>query len=160
MPCSLDETSDIHFPGSDPLPMKMPFAALLLLSAVVPSLALAQQPLVSRIDRQPPAGGPVVGAMATTSPSQPMTSEMWMYLHEEQRHDDPAQSVRRKAEYKADQRLSRISAAKWYGYSNSRPEASSIPFMGDYSPGWTGNGYSRYQWIGGSTRYIPYAIIR
>ncbi|HEY2413741.1 MAG TPA: hypothetical protein VGI40_15935 [Pirellulaceae bacterium] len=138
--------------------MKMPFAALLLLS-VVPSFAFAQQPLISRIDRQPITGAPTAGVSATST-SQPMTSEMWMYLHEEQRHDDPAQAVRRKAEYKADQRLSRINSAKWYGFSNSRPEASSIPFMGEYSPGWIGNGYSRYQWIGGSTRYIPYAIVR
>jgi len=134
--------------------MKMPFAALLLLS-VVPSFAMAQQPLVSRIDRQSPAPVP-----STTSANPQMSSEMWLYLHEEQRHDDPVQAVRRKAEYKADQRLSRINTAKWYGYSNSRPEASSIPFMGDYSPGWVGNGLSRYQWIGASSPYFPYAIIR
>lgn len=139
--------------------MKMPLAALLLFW-IVPSFAFGQQPLVSRIDRQPPAPLPTVSTGTTTSSAPQISSEMWMYLHEEQRHDDPAQAVRRKAEYKANQRLSRINTSKWYGYSNSRPEASSIPFMGDYSPGWIGNGYSRYQWIGGSTPYIPYAIIR
>jgi hypothetical protein len=136
--------------------MKMPFAALVLLS-IAPSLAWAQQPLISRIDRQPPAPAVTAG---TSSSAQPMSSEMWLYLHEEQRHDDAAQAVRRKAEYKADQRMTRINSAKWYGYSNSRPEASSIPFMGDYSPGWIGSGYSRYQWIGASSPYMPYAIVR
>jgi hypothetical protein len=37
---------------------------------------------------------------------------------------------------------------KWYGYSNSRPVASSIPTMGSYSPGWIGNGLDRYDWAG------------
>jgi hypothetical protein len=138
--------------------MKMPFVALLLLS-VVPSLAVAQQPLISRIERTPPATTPAIAGPGATS-TTPMSSEMWMYLHEEQRHDDPAQAVRRKAEYKADQRMTRINSAKWYGYSNSRPEASSIPFMGDYSPGWIGSGYSRYQWMGVSSPYVPYAIVR
>src|SRR5262245_2710018 len=111
--------------------MKMPLTALLLLS--VASIAQAQQPLIARIDRSSPEAT-VSLPSSTLSPSQ-VTSEMWMYLHEEKRHDDPAQAVRRKAEFKADQRMARISTAKWYGYSNSRPEASSIPFMGDYSPG-------------------------
>jgi hypothetical protein len=156
---ALDEISAIHSLRIGYLSMKMPLVVLLLLS-IAPSFSFAQQPLVSRIDRQPAAPGPAVSPAVSTSSATPISSEMWMYLHEEQRHDDPAQSVRRKAEYKADQRLSRINSAKWYGYSNSRPEASSIPFMGDYSPGWNGNGYSRYQWIGSGTRYVPYAIIR
>jgi hypothetical protein len=136
--------------------MKMPFAALLLLT-VVPSFAWAQQPLISRVDRQPPVPAATTG---TTSSAPQVSSEMWMYLHEEQRHDDPAQAVRRKAEHKADQRMARISTAKWYGYSNSRPEASSIPFMGDYSPGWTGNGVNRYQWTAAGSPYISYGFVR
>ena len=139
--------------------MKLPLAALLL-SAVFPCVAFAQQPLVSRIDRLPTAPGPTVGIPSMTSSAPQITPEMWMYLQEQRRHDDPALAIRRKAESKADQRVARISAAKWYGYSNSRPEASSIPFMGDYSPGWVGNGLSRYQWIGGSAPYVSYEIIR
>jgi hypothetical protein len=138
--------------------MKMPFVAFVLLG--LPCCAMAQQPLVSRIDRTPPVTTPTIPGPGMSSTSPQMSSEMWLYLHEEQRHDDPIQSVRRKAEYKAGQRLARINSAKWYGYSNSRPEASSIPFMSDYSPGWVGNGFSRYQWIGAGTPYVPYAIVR
>ena len=138
--------------------MKMPFTALLLLS--IASVANAQQPLVSRIDRLPPTPAPTVGIPSSTLSAPQITPEMWMYLQEQQRHDDPAQSVRRKAEYKADQRMARINTAKWYGFSNSRPEASSIPFMGDYSPGWVGNGLSRYQWIAAGMPYISYGIVR
>src|SRR5690349_10584370 len=102
----VDEISAIHSPRLGFPPMKMPLAALLLL-AVTPCCALAQQPLVSRIDRQPP---PTAATAGTTSSAPQVSSEMWMYLHEEQRHDDPAQSVRRKAEYKADQRMTRINS--------------------------------------------------
>ena len=65
-----------------------------------------------------------------------MTSNVWLYLHEERRHDDPQQAIRRKAEAKATARGQRIAALQWYGLSNQRPTASSVPFMGTYSPSW------------------------
>jgi len=139
--------------------MKLPLAALVFLSAV-PAFALAQQPLVSRIDRLPATPDATVTIPSSAVSAPQITPEMWMYLQEQRRHDDPALSVRRKAEFKADQRMARMTTAKWYGYSNSRPEASSIPFMGDYSPGWTGNGLSRYQWTAAGAPYIYYNVLR
>ena len=50
-------------------------------------------------------------------------------------------------EFNADQRMSRLAALKWYGYSNSRPEADVVPMMGTYSTGWGGNGWHRYEWV-------------
>jgi hypothetical protein len=92
--------------------------------------------------------------------SPPVTPELWIYSQEVQRHDDPAQAVRRKAEIKADQRLNRLAALKWYGQSNARPETSPIPVMGTYSPAWAGNGSSRYDWaaVGGPSLTLRYDV--
>src|SRR3954467_10198351 len=109
-------------------------------------------PLVTKIDRPPVAGPQQQPSAATpfapTTLSAPATTpELWVYSQEQRRHDDPAQAVRRKAEVQADQRISRLSALRWYGLSNSRPQASPIPTMGVYSPGWVGNGWNRYDWM-------------
>lgn len=90
-----------------------------------------------------------------------VTPEMWVYSQELQRYDDPRQAVRRKAELRAAQRMSRIAAMKWYGFSNSRPQANPIPFMGSYSPAWVGNSPDRYDWgqWHGATIVLPSAII-
>ncbi|HUE72749.1 MAG TPA: hypothetical protein VMP01_17820 [Pirellulaceae bacterium] len=79
-----------------------------------------------------------------------VTPEMWIYSQEVRRYDDPQQAVRRKAELKASQRAERLAAMKWFGFSNARPQANPVPFMSVYSPTWVGNGYDRYDWMGGS----------
>jgi hypothetical protein len=81
------------------------------------------------------------------NPSQ-VTPELYLYMHEQRRHDDPQQAVRRKAEARTAAREARIAAMKWYGMSNSRPQANPLPFMGSYSPAWIGNGHDRYDWYG------------
>ena len=37
---------------------------------------------------------------------------------------------------------------KWFGWSQSRPTASSTPWTGVYSPSWVGNGADPYHWVG------------
>lgn len=99
---------------------------------------------------QPQAGlapAPVFHGSLSTGQITP-TPEMWFYEQENRRWDDPKQAVRRAAEQRAAQRTARISAMKWYGYSNQRPVASPVPFMGTYSPGWTGNSSDGYRWVG------------
>lgn len=82
------------------------------------------------------------------APSQ-VTPEFYLYMQELRRHDDPQQSVRRKAEARAAARESRIIAMKWYGMSNARPQANPVPFMsGSYSPTWIGSRPERYDWYG------------
>ena len=83
--------------------------------------------------------------LSAHSPAVP--TDLWLYMNEQRRHDDPQQAVRRKAGLKAEQRAERMAAMKWYGLSNSRPTASPIPSMGIYSPTWTGNGLLPYQWV-------------
>ena len=78
-----------------------------------------------------------------------MTPEMWLYLQEMHRHDDPKEAVRRKAEFRAAERQRRIAAREWFGYSNSRPSANPDPYHNTWSAHWSANNAVRPdQWIG------------
>lgn len=86
---------------------------------------------------------------ATNLSMSEMTPQMWLYMQERDRHDDPKEAVRRKAEYRAAQRQRRIAAREWFGYSNSRPAANSDPWMAGWSAHWSANNPMRPdQWIG------------
>jgi len=91
-----------------------------------------------------------------TSDQVAQTEDMWFYLQELRRYDDPQAVIRRKAERKGEQRRQRLAAMKWYGWSQSRPTASSTPWTGVYSPSWVGNGADPYQWVGNA--YVTSAI--
>src|SRR5687767_11208109 len=105
------------------------FAAVLVLS----SAAVAQEPAdfgasstpVAMLQTPRPAG-----SSFTELPLSPpvVTPELWLYSQDWRRHDDPAQAVRRKAEARTEQRMQRLAAMKWYGFSNSRPQANVTPF--------------------------------
>jgi hypothetical protein len=146
--------------------MKKTFALSLLVLGLA-SVALAQQPSPESPSDVPAFGAPaaqprpspfrfrkddnevpvIQGTIPGVSPSQ-MTPEMYLYLHDLKRYDDPKQAVRRKAELKTAQRNDRLAAQKWFGVSNARPMASAQPFMDLYSPRWIGNGYNAFDWNG------------
>jgi hypothetical protein len=128
------------------------------------SIANAQQPLVAKTERTvssvPQQPSAVLQQTAAAAPAQfvtpnlsapTVTPELWVYAQELRRHEDPAQAVRRKAELKAEQRMARLAAMHWYGFSNSPPVATPTPFMGEYSPAWVGNGWNRYDWVAASS---------
>jgi hypothetical protein len=75
-----------------------------------------------------------------------MSPEMWAYLQEMRRQDDPKLNARRAAQFKAEQRRLRLASQQWYGYSNLRPIANPMPIMGSYSPSWAGNSSSATLW--------------
>jgi hypothetical protein len=56
------------------------------------------------------------------------TPEMWFYVQERRRYDDPRTAVRRKAEYRAQQRQQRIAAMKAFGDSKQRPRVEQSVF--------------------------------
>jgi hypothetical protein len=121
------------------------------------SFASAQQPALA----QPGHG---TGEQPVLTP-ETVTPDMWYYSQETRRHDDPRQAVRRKAEFVAQQRTLRIESMKWFGMSNSRPLASTTPFMDEYSPSWIGNSSHPYQWVGvgspsAAIYYSPTVIVR
>ena len=84
------------------------------------------------------------------------TEDMWFYLQELRRYDDPQMAIRRKAELKGQQRRQRLAAMKWFGWSQSRPTANPTPIMGYYSPMWVGNGSDPNLWIGNA--YVTTAV--
>lgn len=139
--------------------MKKSLAAVAVIVFGCASFAGAQElpepspsdvPAPAFVPRQRPEEPPVIqGAIPGISQSQ-MTPEMYLYLHELKRYDDPKQAVRRKAELKTAQRNQRLAAQKWFGVSNARPMASAQPFMDLYSPRWIGNGYNAFDWAGTS----------
>ena len=78
----------------------------------------------------------------TPSPSH------WYVERQANTYDDPKAIARSRAAFRAQQRQFRISARKWFGYSNARPQASGTPWMGSYSPGWSGSSARPYVWYG------------
>ena len=78
------------------------------------------------------------------------TPEMWFYDEDFRRYLDPKLAVRRKAEFRAATRMQRQAALKWFGLSNSRPQASPSLMSMTYSPGWVGNTYDPFAWRGTS----------
>jgi len=122
----------------------------LVIAFAVPLLLAA---VVARAQRPGPAG---LGIHSVVSPGElKATPEMWFYDQAMRQYKDPKMAVRANAEFRADQRMHRLASMKWFGFSNSRPTASSDPYHGDYSPGWTANsGYYPWRWSGvGPTAY-------
>ncbi len=88
---------------------------------------------------------------------QEITPEMYLAWQRMQREDERWQAVRRNAEIRAAQRQQRLAAAKWFGVSNSRPQASPTPLMGTYSHYWAASGPDPYRWsVGGYPTTIIY----
>ena len=90
---------------------------------------------------------PIFGVQGVTG-TVPMSPEMWFYLHEQQRQEDPQQIVRQKAQEKAAARRNRIAAMRWFGYSAARPRVNPTPWTSQYSPAWAGNGSNPFEWRG------------
>lgn len=111
---------------------------LVLAIAAVGSQVQAQELKV--VEQETAAKGPVsVEEMPSLGNATP---EMWFYLQELRRYEDPAAAQRRRAELKAAARRSRMISREWYGISNLRPAANPVPFMYRYSAHQTTNGWS------------------
>jgi hypothetical protein len=114
---------------------------------IVLALPLLLNVSVARADR--PLAGSLGSDSALSASELKVTPEMWFYDQAMRQYKDPKMAVRARAEYRADQRQRRIAAMKWFGFSNSRPRASSDPFHGDYSPHWVASpGYYPSRWNG------------
>ena len=60
---------------------------------------------------------------------------------------EPSRSIaQQKAAFRAQQRLARQAALRWYGFSASRPTASGIPWTTMYSPAWAMPGGRPFGW--------------
>ena len=74
------------------------------------------------------------GVSETSLSELQATPEMWLYVQERERYDNPQAAVRRKAELRAMQRQQRIASMKAFGMSKSRPIAYNTVFNSYYSP--------------------------
>lgn len=127
-------------------PMKRMFVSALLFAAISAGQVTAQDPAKPAL---PPlsVSGPSSEPLSPTA--QGVAPEVWVYMQERQRYEDPKQAVRRKAEARASARQARLESRRWYGLSNSRPVAAVTPFMDHYSPAWRGNGFHAFDyWMG------------
>jgi hypothetical protein len=64
--------------------------------------------------------------------------------------------ARQKAVRRGEERMARMEALKWYGYSNARPVTTGMPFTTMYSPAWQMPGGRPYGWY---TSSRPIVII-
>ena len=74
------------------------------------------------------------------------TPEMWFYEQQMSRYNDPKEMVRQNAAFDSAQRKQRLTAMKWYGYSNSRPTVNPTPFGSNYAPTWTNSSVRPFSW--------------
>jgi hypothetical protein len=126
-----------------------------LLGMLVAVVGLAS-PAMSQESEAPAARGWDVSAMPELPSSGNVTPEMWFYIQEYNRHKSPEEAVRRKAELRSAQRQQRLESQRWFGFTNLRPPASPVPYLGTYSPSWTGGGWNPYRWHGTGTPYVTY----
>jgi hypothetical protein len=61
-----------------------------------------------------------------------------------------------KAIARGQQRMARLDAMRWYGFSNSRPTAAAMPYTTMYSPAWQQPGGRPFAWYANSRPVIIY----
>ena len=66
----------------------------------------------------------------------------WDY-HESSAGPTPQQIVQQKAQVRAAQRMARMAALQWHGYSIARPRTTATPYSGMYGGQWQGYTYGR-----------------
>ncbi len=123
--------------------LRLTCVPLTLVVFALASAAAAQQPGPQPSSVQPSRNQE--GYVATTGAVTP-TPEMWFYEQQVNRYDDPKVMVHERAEWRANQRRSRLAASQWYGVSNSRPMVSPFPWFGGYGPFWGSNTYDPLRW--------------
>jgi hypothetical protein len=91
-------------------------------------------------------------------PSEPtaVATESW-YPKAEKRNDNPT-IAQQKAMDRGAQRMARLEASRWYGFSNSRPTASGMPFTTMYSPAWQQPGGRPFAWYTSSRPIVIYNL--
>jgi hypothetical protein len=83
------------------------------------------------------------------------TQEMWFYEQYQKQYTDPKAAVRQQAEFRSVERLRRIAALRWFGFSNQRPSANVDPIHSDYAPHWASNNVNLPdRWNGPATATI------
>ncbi len=115
----------------------LPLASVVFLFLAVPCLAKS------------PVGSDSKSGIGISPGEVSATPEMWFYEQSLRQYQDPKTAVRQKAEFRAAERARRLAALRWFGFSNSRPQAVGDPFHGEYAPHWaSSDGYRPFRWAG------------
>lgn len=110
-------------------PLSGALAAIVLTTLLTTAQAQEFNVVEPRVDDAPQYDSGLV----TLPSDSAITPEMWLYIQEMRRYDDPAAAQRRRAEQVAGARRDRILSRQWYGVSLSRPTVSPSPTMADYN---------------------------
>jgi hypothetical protein len=73
------------------------------------------------------------------------TEEAWHY-RSPMPHAETPSLAKQKAMLRGQQRMARLDAMRWYGFSNSRPTTAGIPWTSMYSPAWQTPGGRPFPW--------------
>ena len=124
--------ADAQQPGNKPKAQKAPAKRL---ATIVPELPAPTKKVVKRKRAKD-------NLITTGDRPKSMSSDMWIYLQERKREQDPRYLVRKKAAQKAAARRGRLSSLRAMGYSNSRPVSSPTPFWSLPTPHFSSTGLS------------------
>ncbi len=80
---------------------------------------------------------------------QSETASADTYYGEDLEQTEEKSIARLKSIKRGEQRMARLEAMRWYGFSASRPTASAMPFTTMYSPAWTRPGGRPFAWYTG-----------
>ena len=100
-----------------------------------------------------PVGAQDIGELAKET--APEAQEDWYYGTETETVATKS-IAQQKSQKRAEQRMARLEAMRWYGFSASRPTASGMPFTSSYSPSWTRPGGRPFGWYTGG---MPSVVI-
>jgi hypothetical protein len=104
----------------------------LALTLAAACFALPCAPLRAQTTELPPA-------------ATPEADQDWYYRPAPPRVEQKS-IAQAKAEQRAEQRMARLAASRWYGISNGRPTASGMPFTTMYSHAWQQPGGRPFAW--------------
>jgi hypothetical protein len=83
------------------------------------------------------------------------TQEMWFYEQYQKQYADPKATVRQKAEFRAEERMRRMTALRWFGFSNQRPSAGVDVVHSELAPQWAASNVNLpFRWSGPTTTTI------
>ena len=95
---------------------------------------------------------PIAGAQESAKQAKKNATESsqeWFYGDEAKAVEHKSLG-QQKSIKRGEQRMARLEAMRWYGFSAGRPTASGLPYTSAYSPSWTRPGGRPFAWYTGA----------
>jgi hypothetical protein len=84
------------------------------------------------------------------------TADRETWYPQVEKRTSPPSIAQQKAMERGAQRMARLDAMRWYGFSGGRPTASGLPFTTMYSPAWQQPGGRPFAWYTSSRPIVIY----